>query len=154
MNFQQLKGSNAIVELAFEDFCIRSKPYDFCSIKSPSVRSLQIKKYYEYLVEKTDIFYLTHDKRITFFLSITPEPSHVTVEFIFGDTYCMLENFRVFREKYWKQLDYNVPFSTEIKRQHKLKSFLKFIQKKDKDAKFSLDNGKILVLYTSDGAQK
>jgi hypothetical protein len=151
MNFQQLNGDNSTVQCTFEDFCIRSKPYDFCSIKNPSVRMVQIKKYYEYLVNTTHIFHLTQDDHTRFFLSIKPEPPNITIEFIFGDPLTMLEDFRIFREFYWRQFDCDTPFTTEIKRQHKLKPFLNFIRRKDKNAKISLDNGKILVLYTKDG---
>lgn len=151
MNFQQLKGDNSKVRSTFEDFCIRSKPYDFCSIKNPSVRMVQIKKYYEYLVKTTSIFYLTKGDHIRFFLSIKQDLESIVVEFIFGDPLTMLGDFRIFRELYWQQFDCDLPFTTEIKRQHKLKSFLNFIQKKDKKAKISIDNDKILVSYTRDG---
>ena len=151
MNFQQLKGNNAILQSTFEDFCIRSKPYDFCSIKNPSARMFQIKKYYEYLVDTTSIFYLTQGDRIRFFLSIKKDLKSIVIEFIFGDPPTMLEDFRVFREFYWQQFDCDLPFTTEIKRQHKLKPFLNFIQKKDKKAKISIDNDKILVSYARDG---
>lgn len=151
MNFQQLKKTNAIVQSAFENFCIRSKPYDFCSIKNPSARITQIKKYYEYLAENSSIFYLMQEDRVRFFLSIKQEESQITIEFIFGDAATMLKDFCIFRHDYWRRNNCHLPFVTEIKRQHKLKSFLNFIQKKDPDAKFSLDNGKILVSYSRDG---
>jgi hypothetical protein len=151
MNFQQLNSDNSIVRSTFEDFFVRSKPYDFCSIKNPSARMVQIKKYYEYLVETTRIFHLTQGNHTRFFLSIKPEPLNITIEFIFGDPLTMLEDFRIFREFYWRRFDCDAPFTTEIKRQHKLKPFLNFIRKKDKNAKISLDNGKILVSYTRDG---
>jgi hypothetical protein len=152
MNFQQLKGDNSIVQSRFEDFCIRSKPYDFCSIKNPSARMMQIKKYYEYLVETTRIFHLTQGDHTRFFLSIKPELLNITIEFIFGDPLTMLEDFRIFREFYWREFDCDATFTTEIKRQYKLKPFLNFIKRKDKSAKISLDKGKIFVSYTRDGA--
>jgi len=151
MNFQQLKGDNPALQSAFEDFCIRSKPYDFCSIKNPSARIVQIKKYYEYLVDTTSVFYLAEGDHIRFFLSIKQTQESIVIEFIFGDPSTMLGDFRVFREFYWRQFDCDLPFTTEIKRQHKLKAFLNFIQKKDKNAKISLDNGNILVSYTRNG---
>ena len=151
MNFQQLNNSNTIVQSAFENFCIRSKPYDFCSIKNPSIRTTQIKKYYEYLVGATDIFYLMENDHLRFFVSIKREESQITIEFIFGDAATMLKDFCVFRSQYWNHNNCHLPFATEIKRKHKLKPFLNFIQKKDPSAKFLLDNGKILVSYSRDG---
>ena len=151
MNFQQLKNNDQIVESALIDFCIRSKPYDFCSIKNHSVKLIQIKKYYEYLVDETSIFYLSHGDHIRFFLSIKQDSESVVIEFIFGDPLTMLDDFRIFREFYWRQFNCDIPFTTEIKRRHKLKPFLNFIKKKDRNAKFLLDNGKILVSYTRDG---
>lgn len=151
MNFQQLRNNNPVVQSAFEEFCLRSKPYDFCSIKNPSARMMQIKKYYEYLIGNSIIFYLMQDNAIRFFLSIKKEDSQITIEFIFGDAATMLKDFCIFRHDYWQRNNCDLPFVTEIKRQHKLKPFLNFIQKKDPDAKFSLDNGKILVSYSRDG---
>jgi hypothetical protein len=151
MNFQKLNGGNLTVQSAFEDFCIRSKPYDFCSIKNPSVRLMQIKKYYEYLVETTNIFYLMRSDHLRFFVSIKREESQITIEFIFGDAETMLKDFCVFRDHYWNHNNCDLPFVTEIKRKHKLKPFLNFIQKKDPSAKFFLDNGKILVSYNING---
>ena len=66
MNFQQLKHNDPIVESALIDFCIHSKPYDFCSIKNHSVKLIQIKKYYEYLLNECDIFYCKQNSSIKF----------------------------------------------------------------------------------------
>jgi hypothetical protein len=151
MNFQQLNNSNPIVQSAFENFCIRSKPYDFCSIKNPSIRTTQIKKYYEYLIETSDIFYLMQRDHLRFFISIKREASQITIEFVFGNAETVIKDFCSFRNQYWDRNNCHLTFATEIKRKHKLKPFLNFIQKKYPNAKFSLDNGKILLLYSRDG---
>jgi len=151
MNFQQLKNNDQIVESALIDFCIRSKPYDFCSIKNNSVRSIQIKKYYEFLVKECDIFYCKQNGSIKFFIALSHEESCEEIQFIFGDPIHIVKAFKAFREFYWNRFDLSLPFAGTVKRQHQLKAYLNFIKRKDPDAKISLDNGEILVLYTRDG---
>ena len=140
-----------MIESAFQNFCISSKPLDFCLIKSPSEKILQIKKYYNHILKKSDIFYLVEDGRVIFFISIVAEESRTIVEFIFGDMGRIINNFRVFREFYWRKFDCHLPFVGEVRRAFKLKTYLKAIQKKDPCAKIFLDKDPILVLYTRDG---
>jgi len=152
MNFQQLKNNDQIVESALIDFCIRSKPYDFCSIKSHSLKLMRIKKYYEYLLNECDIFYCKQNGSIKFFIAISREESHLEIRFIFSSPfYYTVKTFKAFREFYWEQFSCSWPFMGEIKREHKLKTYLKAIQKKDPYAKVFLDKDPILVLYTRDG---
>lgn len=152
MNFQQLKHNDQTVESALIDFCIRSKPYDFCSIKSHSLKLMQIKKYYEYLLNECDIFYCKQNGSIKFFIAISKEESHLEIRFIFSDPfYYTVKTFKAFREFYWEQFNCSWPFMGEIKREHKLKTYLKAIQKKDPYAKIFLDKDPILVSYTRDG---
>jgi len=154
MNFQQLKNNDPIVESAVIDFCIRSKPYDFCSIKNHSVKLIQIKKYYEYLLQECNIFYVTENQRVVFFIAISEHDDRVEMQFVFSDTFDLIKNAKAFREFYWKQSDCSKPFVGVVKRHHKLKKYLNYIKKRDPDAKILLDNGEILVLYTRDGVQK
>ena len=151
MNFQQLKHHNPMVESALIDFCIRSKPYDFCSIKSHSLKLMQIKNYYEFLLKKFDIFYYEQDGRIRFFIAIHRQTSHVEIQFIFGVPLNIVKDFNAFREFYWNQFNCSSPFVGVVKRDHQLKSYLNFIKKKDRKAKISLYNGEILVSYSRAG---
>lgn len=151
MNFQQLKNDNPMVESALIDFCIRSKPYDFCSIKNHSIKLIQIRKYYKFLLKEFDIFYYNQDGRIRFFIAIHRQTSHIEIQFIFGVPLNIVKDFNAFREFYWNQFNCSLPFVGVVKRHHQLKSYLNFIEKKDKKAKISLDNGEILVSYTKNG---
>lgn len=151
MNFQQLKHHDPMVELALIDFCIRSKPYDFCSIKSHSLKLIQIKKYYEVLFKECDIFYVAENQKVVFFMAISEYDDRIEIQFVFSGTFDLIKNAKAFREFYWKQFNCFKPFVGVVKRQHKLKTYLNYIKKRDPDAKISLDNGEILVLYTRDG---
>jgi len=151
MNFQHLKDNDSIVESALIDFCIRSKPYDFCSIKNGSARLIQIKKYCEELLKKCDIFYYKQNGRVRFFMAISREASYIEIQFIFGDPIHVVKDFKAFREFYWKNFDCVLPFAGAVKRQHQVKAYLNFIKRKDPDAKIFLDKDPILVLYTRDG---
>jgi hypothetical protein len=151
MNFQQLKGDNSIVQSRFEDFCICSKPYDFCSIKNPSVRMVQIKKYYEYLLRECNIFYVLENQEVVFFIAISEYDDRIEMQFVFSGTFDLIKNAKAFREFYWKQFNCSTPFVGVVKRHHKLKTYLNYIKKRDRDAKISLDNDEILVSYNRDG---
>ena len=151
MNFQQLKNNDPMVESALIDFCIRSKPYDFCSIKSHSVKLIQIRKYYEYLLRECNIFYVTENQRVVFFIAISECDDRIEMQFVFSDTFDLIKNAKAFREFYWKQFNCSKPFVGVVKRHHKLKTYLNYIKKRDRDAKISLDNGEILVLYNRNG---
>jgi hypothetical protein len=151
MNFQQLKNDNQMIASAVIDYCIRSKPYDFCSIKSQSLKMIQIKKYYEFLLTECDIFYCSHNNKVTFFVALSQREAHIEIQFIFSGPFDLVKNFRAFREFYWNKFDHNKPFVGEVRRHYKLKTYLNYIKKRDKNVKFSLDNGKILVSYSRDG---
>ena len=151
MNFQQLKNNDPMVESALIDFCIRSKPYDFCSIKSHSVKLIQIRKYYEYLLRECNIFYVTENQRVVFFIAISECDDRIEMQFVFSDTFDLIKNAKAFREFYWKQFNCSKPFVGVVKRHHKLKKYLNYIKKRDRDAKIYLDNGEILVLYNRNG---
>lgn len=151
MNFQQLKHHDPMVESALIDFCIRSKPYDFCSMKSHSLKLMQIKKYYEVLFKECDIFYATENQKVVFFMAISEYDDRIEIQFVFSGTFDLIKNAKAFREFYWKQFNCSKPFVGMVKRQHKLKTYLNYIKKRDPDAKIFLDNGEILVSYTRDG---
>ena len=151
MNFQQLKHNDQTVESALIDFCIRSKPYDFCSIKNHSVKLIQIKKYYEHLLRECDIFYVTENQRVVFFIAISEHDDRIEMQFVFSGTFDLIKNAKAFREFYWERFDCSKPFVGVVKREHKLKTYLNYIKKRDPCAKIFLDNGEILVSYTRDG---
>jgi hypothetical protein len=151
MNFQQLKHNDPMVESAFQNFCISSKPLDFCLIKSPSEKIAQIKRYYNHLLNNSNAFYLVENNRIVFFISIVKREFDITIEFIFGDPWRIERNFKAFREFYWQKFDCLLPFVGEVRRSFKLKTYLKYIQKKDPCAKIFLDKDPILVLYSRNG---
>jgi hypothetical protein len=152
MNFQQLKNNDPMIESALIDFCIRSKPYDFCSIKNSSVRLMQIKKYYEHLLRECDIFYVAENQKVVFFIAISEYDDRIEIQFIFSTPFFLTaKTFKAFREFYWGLFDCSLPFMGEVKRQHKLKTYLNAIQKRDPNAKVFLDKDPILVSYTRDG---
>lgn len=151
MNFQQLKHNDSMVESALIDFCIRSKPYDFCSLKNRSVRLMQIKKYCEFLLKECCVFYHQQDNNVRFFIAVSLQESGVEIEFIFGAPSHIVKDFKAFREFYWKQFNCFLPFVGAVKRRHQLKAYLNFIQKKDPYAKILLDKDPILVSYSRDG---
>lgn len=147
MNFQLLKENNDIVEEAFVSFCLKSKPYDFCSGPSMSLRTLQIKSYYQFLMAEKDVYFVEQNRFIRFFIAIQETEEGFYVDFIFGLPFKLGSDFKNFRQFYRSKRSRNCKFFTKIKRKHKLQLFLKGIKKRDASANFCVDNGEICVSW-------
>jgi hypothetical protein len=150
MNFQQVNASDSSVLDSFISFCLRSKPYPFCSLPTFSARIIQIKNYYEHLFEVAEIYVLKQDGQIVFFIATHEKEDGVCVEFVYGSPFTILGEFREFRYFYQKQKNKTCVFYSYLLREHKLNAMFNMIKKRDKNAKISLDNGKILVLWYND----
>lgn len=144
MNFTLIKELSKKQEKKIIDYFLQSKPYDFCSLPSYSLRRFKIKEYIDFLLEQTDV-YLLED----FFVSVTKKNNQAIVQFIYGQPFSVVQNFKLFREDFLKQNKEVNIFYTEILRKHKKNSLIKFIERRDKDAKIKLDNDKICVLWNT-----
>ncbi len=150
MNFQQVNSLDPAVLEGFISFCLQSKPYPFCSLPTFSARVSQIKKYYEYLFQIANIYIIKKNNKVSFFVAVKEEEDRVCVEFIYGEPFSGITDFCNFRRFYQEQKNKNFLFYTNLLREHKKNALLNLIKKRDKNAKISLDNGKIFVLWYND----
>jgi hypothetical protein len=147
MNFQPVKQQDHNVENAFVSFCIKSKPYDFCSLPTMSARLFRIKDYYDFLLREKNCFFLGERDFVDFFIALDHSPTGVYVDFVFGPPFKLQKYFENFRKFYRGQHQDDLEFRTILKRQHKKSSFVRAIKKRDASARFSVDNDEIHVSW-------
>jgi hypothetical protein len=91
-----------------------------------------------------------NESPILFFIAVKEEEDRICVEFIYGEPFSGLGYFREFRLFYRKQKNKNLVFYTNLLREHKFNALFNLIKKRDKNAKISLDNDRIFVLWYDD----
>ena len=133
----------------FFTFCVESKPYDYHKISSYRLKRAKIRKNFQDLTKSCDIFLATKDQKKVVILFLKAYSNFVDVEFIFG----FRKNFnsKVLIEGVHKVFDqasilYNKKyFKSEIRRNFKVSSYKKWIERYDKQAIiFNDDNNSII----------
>jgi hypothetical protein len=133
----------------FIDYCIRSKPYDFCHMPSRQMTIMKIKEYMQFLFETCEVYLGISKSQIKIFIAVSKQGDKVNVEFIFGNPFGFMKNFSHFRD-FYKNVNQEIQtFEAQIKRKYKLNTFLKFIQAKDSKMKIILDKQEIAVLWNT-----
>ena len=147
MKITQVKDA-AEVWPHFYEFCIKSKPYDFCSIKSKSLRDNKIKdifnEFFSYRVYKAQ-----ENDTIVGFCFIKEEEYCLDVAFIFGiwrsvrSSKLILATHKIFN-KALQDCNKNY-LKSEIRRTFKVRPYKKWIEKYDKTAIiFNNDNNTVV----------
>ena len=147
MKITQVKES-AEVWPHFYEFCIKSKPYDFCSIKSKSIRDNKIKdiftEFCSYRVYKAQ-----EGNTLIGFCFIKEEEKCLDVAFIFGIWRSVRSSklIQATHEIFNKALqDCNKNYlKSEIRRTFKVKPYKKWIEKYDKSAIIFNDDNNTVV---------
>lgn len=130
------------------NFFKTSKPYDFCSCPSPSIRNQRINSFFEYLKE-CHAYGGFIDKKFIGMIFISEKNDCLYLEFMFGQPkkFSNTQMVRSFHEgliwvldKYKKK-----KIIGEIRRVHKKKGFLKYIKKVDKVCKLETNNDTELI---------
>lgn len=149
MQFQRINKPNPDIQKMFVEFCLMSKPYDFCHMPSRILSLNKIKEYMMFLFDTCEIYLGTLDRQIKLFVAVCKNNQNVAIEFIFGTPFGFMKNLKQFR-KFYSNVNKEIrTFSAQIKRKHKLKSFLKFIEAKDSEMKIFLDKQEIAVLWNT-----
>jgi hypothetical protein len=144
MNFTLIKSLKSCQEKQIISFFLKSKPYSFCSLPSHSLCVFKIKEYLNFLLENCEVYIGKN-----FFVAISIETDIAIVEFVYGSPFNVIRDFEKFRKWFKSKNNQVTHFYTEIQRKHKRKSFLKFIENRDKNAEIKLDNEKICVLWNT-----
>lgn len=103
----------------------------------------------DFLFETCEIYLGTINGQIKLFVAVSKQQDNVDIEFIFGAPFGFMSNLEQFRIFYSFVNQEIRTFSAQIKRKHKLKNFLKFIQAKDPKMKIFLDKQEIAVLWNT-----
>jgi hypothetical protein len=134
----------------FLNFCIKSKPYDFCSLKSINLRNLKIKEYFDFLLK--ECFVVKYSKsgidRYTFF---SWEQSDIVLQFSFG-------HFSKDQKLSMKMIHETIFFamnnfdkssiSATITRKHKINKFLNWLKRYDHVGDLKLEKNNIQIIWT------
>jgi hypothetical protein len=146
MKIKQLIQFDEKLNKEFYDFCCKSQPYDFCSIKSRLLRNIKIQEYLNVLYSSCEIYYAEIDnERIAtcFFLK---QNDHISLEFIFGNfnKYNSVESINATHLifKFFLEKSNHTKIISIIQRKYKKRQFLKWIKKYDKKCEIfeNIDN--------------
>jgi hypothetical protein len=117
------------------NFFKTSKPYDFCSLSSPSIRNRKIEDFFNYL-KVCQVYGAFIDKKLIGVIFITEREDFLYLEFVFGQPQ-KCSNTEMFDSFYetliWVLDKYNKKkIIAEIRRVHKKEKFIKYIKRIDK----------------------
>lgn len=133
----------------FLNFCIRSKPYDFCCLKSTNLRDLKIREYFDFLLEECFVVkYSTSGiDRYTFF---SWEESDIVLQFSFG-------HFSKDQKLSMKMIHETILFamnnfdkssiSATITRKYKINKFLNWLKRYDHIGDLKIEKNNIQIVW-------
>jgi len=149
MQFQRINQATDQIKQKIISYCIKSKPYDFCHLPSRITSIIKIKEYIEFLFKICEVYLGTVAGQIKLFVAVKRDNQNAEIEFIFGDHFGFLENFKKFRFFFCSLHPEIRTFRAQITRKHKLKHFMNFLSKKDRNMQIILDNQEIVVLWNT-----
>jgi hypothetical protein len=151
MEFKRIKNYTENIKQQVIKFCLRSKPYDFCGGASRKLSLLKIEEYINFLLEVCEVFIVEENQSVRFFVAVTKTKQSAILEFVIGHPKTIIPDFEAFRFEFYKRNPQVTKFVSEITRKHKIKGFVRFIEKNDPNAIFNLDNQKISVSWIHHG---
>ena len=122
----------------FYSFCIQSKPYDFCDIGSLTLREREIKKTFDNFSSTCDVYSAGENNKVVGFVFIKKEENCLDVSFLFGvrknfTSPKLIEGahkiFEIALQKHNKNY-----LKSEIRRNYKVESYKKWVERYDKNA--------------------
>jgi len=149
MQFQRINQATDKITDKFISYCLKSKPYDFCHLPSRTASIIKIKEYIEFLFQICEVYLGMIDDQIKLFVAVRRDNQNLEIEFIFGDHFGFLENFKKFRLFFSDSYPEIRTFRAQITRKYKLKHFMNFLSKKDPNIQIILDNQEIVVLWNT-----
>jgi|TARA_R110002020_G_scaffold297052_1_gene512816 hypothetical protein len=137
----------------FYDFCIKSKPYDFCCIPSKKIRDKKIKNSFEDYSDSI-VYKAEHNGKVMGFVFLEEQECCLDVNFIFGvrknftspklitAAHAIFDDALIkFNKKYLK---------SQVRRTFKIESYIKWVDRYDKRAIILADDKKTIVWCNSD----
>jgi hypothetical protein len=151
IKIKQLINPNKDLYNVFFEYCVKSKPYDFCELNSIKLRNFKINEYYDSLLSICEIFECKEDDKTVWYVFLSKQKDNLIVEFAIGDN----KNFKskiliqvlhevfivaqtMFNKKYIK---------TSIQRRYKKQNLINWLKRYDKVAEFIEINGKTDIIW-------
>lgn len=149
MHFQRITTPDEKVTAMFINYCVRSKPYDFCHMPSRLLTLAKIKEYQDCLFNTCEVYLGLSDSIVKLFVAVSKQREILDIEFIFGNPFEVVKYFADFRFFYKRLRPEIVTFRAYVERKHNVEKLLKFIQSKDPNASIVLDKQEISVLWNT-----
>jgi hypothetical protein len=119
----------------FLQYCIKSKPYDFCELKSFKLRNSKIKEYFHTLISDSIIYTSEIDCKISIYAFFSEEKDHLILEFAIGDNkfkpQSLIKHFHEILILAQKTFD-KTSIKSTIQRKYKKQNFINWLKKYDK----------------------
>lgn len=119
----------------FFQYCIKSKPYDFCELKSFKLRNAKIKDYFDILMKDSIIFTSEIDCKISIYAFFSEQKDHLILEFAIGNKeltpQCLIKHFHEILILVQKTFD-KASVESTIQRKYKKQKFINWLKKYDK----------------------
>jgi hypothetical protein len=149
IEIKQLDSNNKELFDIFHNFCIKSKPYDFCSLKSSSLRSFKIKEYYNEVSKNCKIYSYYEENNWILFLFISEEEDYLALDFIMcNNTYSptiIIDRIRHILLYLLKIFDKQCVRSI-IQRKYKKQKYINWIKRYDKSCEID-ENDNVIWTY-------
>jgi len=133
----------------FLNFCIKSKPYDFCCLKSSNLRNSKIKEYFNFLIQ--ECFVIKFSKlgidRYTFF---SWDNSDIALQFSFGhfSKDQRLSMQMIHQTVFFAMNKFDKPYiSATITRKYKLNKFLNWLKRYDYIGELNIKENNIQITW-------
>lgn len=132
---------------AFYRFCIESKPYDFCSLASRSLRKQKIEEYLNLILLSDYIFVVYEQQKIIGAAIFNQQRDSLVLEFVFA-TENRVDIITIFHKVLIKALQASnlSKITSTIQRRHRLKAFIRWVKKHDFVIEF-LDDHSVIWTY-------
>jgi hypothetical protein len=146
MKIKQILERNENLDNYFINFCLRSKPFDFCCLSSKTLRMTKINEYLDVLYETCKIFIVYKNNKILTSVFISEQPDHLIVEFVFGNAIDFtskeaIDGFhkilKFAQEKFQKYYTISV-----IEREFKKNKYITWIKRYDKKCEICYEDPK------------
>lgn len=152
MKFKLIKEPNQEIFEIFKSYCLKSKPFDFCTVPSMQTRLFKIKEYFNNLFSHNDCFLALEDDEIVGFICIEQVGQSANITIAVGlypkITFKQISQYFFNFRKFYKQQNSHIKtFIGEIYRTHKKDSYLKFIKKYMGVSRINLDKERIIIYF-------
>jgi hypothetical protein len=154
IKIKQLIDLNKDLYNVFFEYCVKSKPYDFCELNSIKLRNFKINEYYNSLLSICEIFECKEDDKIVWYVFLSNQDDHLILEFLIGNHNdfsppFLIKNLHEIFILAQKTFDKSIIKST-IQRRYKKQKFINWIKRYDKVCEIRELNNKTEIFWKNE----